>query len=252
MCRDVKLTLIGGPTLLIELDGLRLITDPTFDPPGSYPSGTVTLEKLRGPALSVTDVGRIDAVLLSHDQHWDNLDRSGRAFLDGKTVFTTPAGAARLGQGAVALAPWQRTELANRLAVTATPARHGPRGIEPISGEVAGFLVGTAAEPGLIYVAGDTVWFEGTREIADRFQPRLAILFTGAAQPRGSFHMTMGANDAIEAAHAFAGARIVAVHNDGWRHFKESQADLRQAFATVGLAERLVPLEPGTPVTLQI
>jgi hypothetical protein len=62
------LTLIGGPTVLIELAGLRFVTDPTFDGPGFYP-GAVTLEKLTAPALSADEVGAVDAVLLSHDQH---------------------------------------------------------------------------------------------------------------------------------------------------------------------------------------
>ena len=61
----VKLTLIGGPTILIETGRLRLLTDPTFDPPGSYQSGSVTLQKTAGPALSVAELGRIDAVLLA-------------------------------------------------------------------------------------------------------------------------------------------------------------------------------------------
>ncbi len=56
------------------------------------------------------------------------------------------------------------------------------------------------------------------------------ILFAGSAKPRGPFHVTMDNNDAIEAAHAFAKARILAVHNDGWAHFTESQADLACAF----------------------
>ena len=55
----------------------------------------------------------------------------------------------------------------------------------------------------------------------------------------------MDANDAVEAAHAFVDATIVAVHNDGWAHFSESGADLAQAFAAVGLADRLAALEPG-------
>src|SRR5437868_4115072 len=98
MPKDVTLTLIGGPTVLIEIGGLRLLTDPTFDAPGDYPSGSVTLRKLTGPALHPGDIGPIDAVLLSHDQHFDNLDHAGRAFLpQAKKTLTTPAGAQRLG-----------------------------------------------------------------------------------------------------------------------------------------------------------
>ena len=78
----ITLTLIGGPTVLIEIDGLRLLTDPTFDPPGSYQTGPVTLHKKAGPALSINQLGRIDAILLSHDQQADNLDHAGRALLD--------------------------------------------------------------------------------------------------------------------------------------------------------------------------
>ena len=247
---DTALTLIGGPTVLIELAGFRLLTDPTFDAPGRYEARGITLEKTRGPAIAADSVGRIDAVLLSHDQHFDNLDRAGRTLLDraGRT-FTTQAGAARLGGAVIGLAPWETATLEGagtaRLSVTATPARHGPPGIEPISGEVIGFVLGLDQPGDAIYVTGDTVWYEGVAEVARRFRPRLVILFAGAARPRGPFHVTMDNNDAIETAHAFPGARMIAVHNDGWLHFTESQAAFVQAFTTLGLASRLETLEPG-------
>src|SRR4051795_542595 len=138
---SLRITLIGGPTALIEVDGFRLLTDPTFDAPGSYRLPHVTLEKLTGPALSAESIGEIDAVLLSHDQHSDNLDRSGKEVLGkAKRVLTTQAGATRLGNHAEGMAPWDvavLTGAAGRtLPVPATPARHGPAGIEPLSGDV--------------------------------------------------------------------------------------------------------------------
>lgn len=73
------LTHIGGQTILIRHAGLNLLTDPTFDAPGEYPvGGGRTLVKLAGPAVPAEDLGRIDVVLLSHDQHADNLDNRGR------------------------------------------------------------------------------------------------------------------------------------------------------------------------------
>src|SRR5438552_756696 len=88
----LKLTHIGGPTCLIEVGGFRLLTDPTFDEPGEYASPRVTLKKTRGPALSIAEIGPIDAVLLSHDQHADNLDNAGRDLLQSAArVFTTSA-----------------------------------------------------------------------------------------------------------------------------------------------------------------
>ncbi|MFP2929506.1 MBL fold metallo-hydrolase, partial [Pyxidicoccus sp. 3LG] len=98
-------THIGTATLLLEIGPLRLLTDPAFDPPGrTYGFGWGTRSRrTSGPALSVDQLGRIDAVLLSHDHHADNLDDAGRAFLpQAPKVVTTHAGARRLGHpGAV-------------------------------------------------------------------------------------------------------------------------------------------------------
>src|ERR1700754_3706999 len=105
---EIRLTYSGGPTILIEIGGLRLLTDPTFDPPGDYQAGAFTHSKLAGPAVDASEVGNIDAVLLSHDHHFDNLDRAGRKLLSmAKRVITTPAGAKRLQGNAIGLEPWQ-------------------------------------------------------------------------------------------------------------------------------------------------
>jgi L-ascorbate metabolism protein UlaG (beta-lactamase superfamily) len=129
-----RITLIGGPTALIEIDGFRLLTDPTFDAPGEYRPPHATLTKTSGPALGAAAIGPVDAVLLSPDQHADNLDTSGRAYLaSAPRVLTTVAGARRLGGHAEGLAAWDATEFARdgrALRITATPARHGPAGIE--------------------------------------------------------------------------------------------------------------------------
>jgi L-ascorbate metabolism protein UlaG (beta-lactamase superfamily) len=252
----LTITLIGGPTALLEVAGLRLLTDPTFDAPGEYASGSVTLTKTAGPALEVAALGRIDAVLLSHDQHADNLDPSGRAVLATvPRVLTTRSGAVRLGGNAQGLAPWQSVELpmpdGRSLRVTATPARHGPAGIEPITGEVIGFVLTYDAQPDhAIYLTGDTVWFSGVAEVAKRFTVTVAMPFAGAAQTRGPFHLTMNASDVIETASTFPQATIVPLHHQGWAHFTQSQKDIANAFATVGITDRLYALEPGVAATL--
>ena len=68
---DVRVTHIGGPTVLLEIGEWRLLTDPTFDAPGAYQLPHVMLEKLSGPALAAEAIGEVDAVLLSH-AHEDN------------------------------------------------------------------------------------------------------------------------------------------------------------------------------------
>lgn len=253
---SLSITLIGGPTALIEIDGFRLLTDPTFDQPGDYQLPHVKLEKLTGPAMSARDVGPIDAVLLSHDQHSDNLDHSGRDFLkEAKRVLTTEAGAKRLGGHAEGFAPWASTELkkgGQSLTITATPARHGPAGIEPLSGDVIGFVVESSrAGSRPVYISGDTTWFDGVAEVARRFKCAVVLPFAGAAQTRGPFHLTMDTNDTIETARAFADAVIVPVHTDGWAHFRQNAGDLRASFDTLGFGSRLRILQPGVATVIE-
>jgi len=76
-----------------------------------------------------------------------------------------------------------------------------------------------------MYITGDTLWFEGTADVARRFSPKVVVLYTGAAEPRGRFHMTMGSEDALEAAHAFPNSTLVPVHNEGLGHLRETQDD---------------------------
>ena len=140
---NIALTLIGGPTVLVEFDGLRLLTDPTFDPPGHYEGkGPVKHEKTSGPALSVDEVGGLDAVLLSHDHHLDNLDHAGRAMLSTVGVtYTTVSGAGRLGGNAAGVPPFETRTLEGRCLTAARWLEHeqnfagvvtgfdGPRGV---------------------------------------------------------------------------------------------------------------------------
>jgi L-ascorbate metabolism protein UlaG (beta-lactamase superfamily) len=252
---SLTITLIGGPTALLDIDGVRIVTDPTFDAPGAYQLPHVKLEKLSGPAIGADAMGEVDAVLLSHDQHSDNLDHSGKDFLaKARRVLTTEAGAKRLGKHAEGLAPWQSTEVKAgngvSLTVTATPARHGPAGIEPLSGDVIGFVVSRRhGRP--VYISGDTVWFDGVAEVARRFAASVVLPFAGAAQTRGPFHLSMDTNDTIETARAFADALIVPVHTDGWAHFRQSAADLRTTFDVLGFGKRLKLLEPGVRTVIE-
>jgi L-ascorbate metabolism protein UlaG (beta-lactamase superfamily) len=259
--KSLRVTLIGGPTALIEFDGFRLLTDPTFDPPTEYPLSHVTLIKVRGPAMSAASIGNVDAVLLSHDQHADNLDNAGRAFLvNADRVLTTEAGAARLGGNAQGMAPWTNISLTKpdgrRLMVTATPARHGPAGIEPFAGEVIGFMLSSADSKEVVtyvYVTGDTVWYDGTAEVARRFPAATVVLpFAGAAQTRGPFSLTMNVNDVLETASAFPLATIIPLHCDGWRHFTQNGEDLRISFAAFGLDNRLLMPSHGLTVELPL
>ena len=251
---SIQITYIGGPTALIEMGGARLLTDPTFDPGGSVYTTTVyTLRKSTGPALGPDAVGRIDAVLLSHDHHFDNLDRAGRAFLSrAEGVITTPVGAERLGRPVIGLETWSSMEIPTeggpRLRVTSTPARHGPPNGD--RGPATGFVLALDGRPDhCVYVSGDTVWYDGVAEVARRFRVTVAVLFMGAARvPEvGPQHLTLTAEDGVEVARAMPHAVIVPVHFEGWAHFSEGRGEIARSFASAGLESRLCWPAAGEP-----
>ena len=247
--------LVGGPTAVLEFGGLRMLTDPSFDPPGETPHG---LRKIAASAAGPDDVLPIDLVLLSHDHHDDNLDVSGRAFLEraGRTL-TTKAGAERLGGNAVGLEPWATAELERQgggaVTVTAVPALHGPVGSEPVTGPVIGFVL-TAEDAPAVYVSGDNASVDVVRAIAERTGPiELAVLFCGGVSLPQRFdgaYLTLSADAAAQAAEVLGARAVVPVHFEGWAHFTQGADDLRASFAAAGIADRLVVPERGGSVSL--
>jgi hypothetical protein len=120
-------------------------------------------------------------------------------------------------------------------------------------GPVIGFILQSSDTlSSSIYVAGDTVWYEGVAEVCSRFPIQCAVLFMGAASVAqlGPWHLTMTAADGIEFARSSPATAIVPVHYEGWRHFSESKADIEGAFATAGLENRLTWLEAGRPTVV--
>ncbi|WP_405680532.1 MBL fold metallo-hydrolase [Streptomyces sp. NBC_00868] len=248
---QIPVRVFGGPTALFEYGGLRFLTDPTFDAPGDYPApGGPLLAKTAPSSGSPADLGRIDVVLLSHDEHPDNLDNSGRALLaDVPLTLTTPGGGQRLGDKAKGLADWEAIELdrpgGGTIAVTGVPALHGPgkrEEVEPITGQVVGFVLTGDGLP-TVYVSGDNASLDLVRQIAGRFGPvDTAVLFAGAPRFPVVFDgalIVLDSAQAAEAATILGARRVVPVHYDSWAHFTEGRDDLVAAFTAAGLADRL-------------
>ncbi|MCX5521611.1 MBL fold metallo-hydrolase [Streptomyces bobili] len=240
----------GGPTALFEYGGLRFLTDPTFDGPGDYPSAGPTLSKTAPSTATPADLGSVDVVLLSHDEHADNLDTSGRALLaDVPLTLTTPGGGERLGGTAKGVADWETVELerpgGGTVTVTGVPAIHGPgprEEVEPFTGQVVGFVL-TGENLPTVYVSGDNASLDAVKEVAERFAPvDTAVLFAGAPRFPMLFDgspLVLDSAQAAEATRILGASRVVPVHHDSWAHFTEGRDELEAAFSAAGLADRL-------------
>ncbi len=249
---QLTVQLVGGPTALLAYAGARLLTDPTFDPPQVYRTGSVTLTKVTGPALSPAAIGPVDAVLISHDHHADNLDTAGRALAGGMPrVLTTVAGAARLGPPARGLRPHDQVDLGD-VRITAVPAPHGSPEVGLTNGPVIGFVLESPGQP-TVYVSGDNASLDVVAGIAERFPGiEVAVLHLGAAKvpARGDVFLTLTADDAVRAAALLGVRAVVPVHQEGWLHFTQGPDRVVRAFGDAGRSDLLVDLRAGASATL--
>lgn len=179
----MRLTLVGHATVLIELDGVRLLTDPFLRDRTAF---LRTHDRRIDPDWSE----RLDAVLLSHF-HRDHYDRPSLRGLDAALRVIGPSGARarlrRLGRSNVEeLEPGDSTTV-GPLTVRATPASHGriPPPL-PLGSAAVGFVVSGSSR---VYFAGDTDLFPGLAELAAE-ELDVALLPVGGWGPRlGAGHL---------------------------------------------------------------
>ena len=186
----VSITHIGTATAILDIDGVTFLTDPFFSPAGSeWPTqyGQAPLKVHDDPAVKMNELPHIDAVLLSHENHPDNLDELGRQLLDGRQVVTTKDGARNLAPrpSVHGFADWEEKELriARKLFhITATPCKHWP------GQECVGFIVHTEdfgvaydGRPNAIYFTGDTVYIEELGKMPDKYHIAVALMNLGKA-----------------------------------------------------------------------
>ena len=151
-----RLLYVGHATVLIELDGVRLLTDPILR--------TRVWHLRRRVPLDKAELGRIDAALVSH-LHFDHLDLPSLRLLERDVTLVVPRGARRLVR---AFPDVREVDVGDEVrigevTIRATPAEHDGGRIMLRSAPSLGFLVSGSQR---IYFAGDTDLFEGMSALA--------------------------------------------------------------------------------------
>ena len=188
-------TWIGHATVLLQMGGLNVLTDPMFSE-RAFPVQWMGPRRVMDPGLRLEALPPLDVVLLSHN-HYDHLDkpavrRLARAHLGAVWVVPLGLGAYVRGWGTkeiIELDWWQQAEACG-LHVTATPARHfSARRIGDRCKTLwCGYALETAR--GRAFFAGDTAYHPQFGEIAVRCGPfDFVMIPIGAYDPRWFMHV---------------------------------------------------------------
>ncbi|MDA8372424.1 MAG: MBL fold metallo-hydrolase [Nocardiopsaceae bacterium] len=250
---------VGNATVVIRWDDITVMTDPNFLHRGQFAylgKGLVSRRK-EEPAFGVEETPRLDGIVLSH-LHGDHFDRVARRGLDrGLPVVTTCQAARRMrGFGfdrSVGLEVWQDWVL-NRgstwMRVTAVPGRHGPRLLHrllpPVMGSMIEFGPQGAEVEIRIYVTGDTLMFDGIKEIPDRFPDiDVALIHLGGTTLPGGVMVTMDGRQGADVVQAVGTPRVSPVHFDDYGVFKSPLGDFTREMSGRGLLDRIRFLRRG-------
>lgn len=189
-----SLSWIGHATVLVQLGGVTLLTDPIFSERAS-PLSFVGPRRAQPPGIALADLPHIDAVLISHN-HYDHLDvasvQSLAAQPGGAPRFFVPLGLktwfADLGIDDVVEMDWWQGQRLGALEIVMTPTQHwSARGLtDRLKTLWGGYAV---FAPGLsLFFAGDTGYSKDFADIGRRFAARggfdIALLPIGAYSPR--------------------------------------------------------------------
>jgi L-ascorbate metabolism protein UlaG (beta-lactamase superfamily) len=230
----VRLTLVRSATLILELDGKRILVDPMLDDAGARPPIGGTANPVPNPTVplpfAAEEVVRgLDAVIVTH-RHKDHLDARAEELLPRDVpVFCQPEDEDALrdlgldARTVVSELEWEG------LGITRTPARHGSGAIADALAPVSGFVLDG------LYLAGDTVWYEAVAETIERHRPRVAMVNAGGAEFTEGGLIVMGVEDVREVAARVP--TVVAVHLEALNHCFLTRAELRASVPGVLVPE---------------
>jgi len=216
---ELRVTFVGHSTVLIQMDGLNILTDPMWSERAS-PIGWAGPMRVRPPGIRFRDLPPIDVVLISHN-HYDHLDLPTLARLwrtHGPRIFVPLGDAALLAgegiKGTTELDWWQEAPLSGDVRLVCVPAQHfSQRGTCDRNRTLwAGYVIEGPA--GRVYFAGDTGYGPHFAAIRERLgPPRLALLPIGAYRPRWFMRRAhLSPADAVEAGGVLGAQRSMAIH----------------------------------------
>jgi L-ascorbate metabolism protein UlaG (beta-lactamase superfamily) len=226
----VRLTLVRNATVLLELANWRILVDPMLDDAGSRPPIEGTRNPVPNPTVPLPFpadevVRSLDAVVVTH-RHRDHLDATAEQLLPRDVpVFCQPEDEDALRELGLDARPVDDALEWDGLEIARTPARHGSGEMAELMAPVSGFVLDD------LYLAGDTVCYEGVEETLERYAPRVAVVHAGGAEFEEGGLIVMGIDDVREVVARVP--TVVAVHMEALNHCYLTRAALRTSLPSV-------------------
>jgi len=214
----LRITWIGHSSLLIEIDGKKILTDPVWAERASF-SSLVGPKRFFAAPLQLNELPSLDAVIISHD-HYDHLDRSViKEFSNKEIPFYTSLGVGKyleqwgIKSSLIKELDWtDKVMLDDDCELTALPARHfSGRGLHNRFETLwSSFVIKTNKHK--IFFGADSGWFDGFKEIGDTYGPfDLTMLEIGAYNEDWA-DIHMGPENAVNAHIALKGQLMMPIH----------------------------------------
>ncbi len=237
---DWKVWFVGHATVLIQIGRYNFLTDPVWAERAS-PLRNFGPKRVRAAGIALTDLPRIDAVLLSHN-HYDHLDLASLEWLhqrDHMPIYTGLANRCYFPEymQVIEMDWWQKIPFAvdEHIEIAYTPAQHfSGRGLKDRNKALWGGL-SVLTPNGHCFFAGDTGYSPHFKQIQQQFgAPRLALLPIGAYEPRKimrSVHMNPA--DAVQAHLDLQAKQSLSIH---YRTFQLTDEAMNQPLIELATA----------------
>lgn len=244
---QVAITWIGHASFLIQFSDLNVLVDPNFA------NWLFLLKRVKRAGLTIKDLPPADLVLLSH-AHFDHFHKPTLRRLPSPKVGVMPWGVGDLARGIgferVIELKWWESFSNGHWRVTLTPCKHwGARVLSDHHRGYGGFVLEHQGRT--VYHAGDSAYFDGFKQIGERFAPEIALLPIGAYHPESFRNVHMGPDDAIRVFRDLKSRWLVPMHYGTFRLSFEDMDEpprwLKEIARKDGLTSKLKILEEGVP-----
>ncbi|MFB9326383.1 MBL fold metallo-hydrolase [Paenibacillus aurantiacus] len=247
----MKVTQIRNATLIVEYAGRTFLIDPLLGEKGAYPPLADSIRQdQRNPLvdlpLPIDTIIKADAVIVTH-LHRDHFDEAAKAVLPKHLplfVQNEDDAVEVRKAGFLHVEVLQANTVFEGIQLSKTKGEHGRGELVQLMGPVSGVVFKHPSEKTL-YVAGDTVWYEGIHEEIALHRPDIIAVNGGDNQFLQGGSLVMGKDDIYEVHKAAPDAKIVSIHMEAVNHWTLSRAELRDFVAEKGIAASVLVPEDG-------